>query len=673
MAYNGNELVRAAQSAEEVDKTTENAWANPITYASQIYCNLINTPTGDVLEVTGQLSQINPGPETKLKYLFVLYEDNIEFEGEICQHITRAIEPSATGSSIRVSGDKVASVNKQFSVDTLDKVENAGSLFIVFDADTNEVYTYSHCTLRSPHITRGIGGKHTPDRPIVLEFDKDIDPSTFSNDSVLCVSSIGRPIKGDYSVSGNICTFTPEKSFKEGSEYAFYLKGSLDGIKSISGNEMDDNYTCHFTAEETEQAELVIDTESLNIEKLTESVEKRIKLTNNGNADLIGNVSTDETWLTVIPQEFTIKPGETIDVMITITPNGLDKGTYNYSVNISSNGGNSTIPVTFEYSPITATLFIEPDQIDFGEVTIGESKTLEFKLSADSSVSGAICANKDWIMLGTPSFEFASGTVEVTITPNELGELSGEISIESNGGNFTIPVIVSCIEKASIQIESELQSPTTETQIELLVKMTPANKRFNLYHNDELIEENRSTAANGEMRLYIDLVPGYNTFKVESIDTEEIVMSDITIIRQLILKLWIDKTDFMINDQTVQLDVAPTVFSPPLPKELENNTYMPIRAVAEALGAEVDWVGTEKKVTLTQKRSDGSQIYIEMWINKRMAKVNGVETTLNDNGTLYPAIISGRTMLPLRFVANNLGAKVGWDGAERKITLTFPN
>ena len=128
----------------------------------------------------------------------------------------------------------------------------------------------------------------------------------------------------------------------------------------------------------------------------------------------------------------------------------------------------------------------------------------------------------------------------------------------------------------------------------------------------------------------------------------------------------------MINDETFQLDVAPTVSSPPLPPELKNNTYMPIRAVAEALGAKVGWVGAEKKVTLTQIKSDGSQNFIELWINKKIAKVNGVETTLNDAGTLYPAIISSRTMLPLRFVANNLGASVGWNGAEKKITLTFP-
>lgn len=672
MAYNGSEIIRFAQSAEEVDKTAEKAWANPLTYGSTIDCRLKETPTVNILEVAGHLNQVNPGPQTKLKYLFFLYEDFCEFEEEYCFHITKAIEPSASGSSIRVSGDEVTNVKKEFSLDPVSKVENAGVLFVVFNADTKEVYTYAHCTLRSPHITKGIGGKHTPDKPIIIMFDKDIEPSTFSDETVLCISSIGRPIKGTYDVDGNTCIFTPNKSFTKDEEYTFYLKGSVGGIKSVSGHEMDDNFTCHFVAEEVEQAELVIDTETLEFDKLVESSNKIIKITNNGNADLTGRASTGMTWLTTNPIEFTVKPGETLEMKIMIDPSGLQEGSHNCNVIISSNGGNATIPVAFEYAPITAILVVKPMALDFGEVTINKSKTLDLNLTADAIVSGTIIGDEDWIKIDETTFEFDSGTVKVTVTPTEIGEMSGELVIESNGGNFTIPVNVICIDNASIEIVSESPSPTTDPQAELLIKMVPVNKKFDLYQNGSLIKNDVDTAANGEMRLYIDLVPGINVFEVESVDTEILVTSKVTIIRQIILKLWIDKTNFMINDEIVQLDVAPTVSSPPLPKELENNTYMPIRAVAEALGAEVGWVGAEKKVTLTQKRSDGSQTFIELWINNRTAKINGIETKLNDDGTLYPAIISGRTMLPLRFVANNLGADVGWDGAERKITLTFP-
>jgi len=37
-----------------------------------------------------------------------------------------------------------------------------------------------------------------------------------------------------------------------------------------------------------------------------------------------------------------------------------------------------------------------------------------------------------------------------------------------------------------------------------------------------------------------------------------------------------------------------------------------------------------------------------------------------------PEIISGRTMLPLRFVSKQLGAKIDWDGTTKTITITYP-
>jgi len=672
MAYNGNEMVRVAQSPGEVDATSDRAFANPLIYGSSLDCKIKKTPIGKLLEVTGHLEQINPGSKVKLKYIFFLYEDFLEFEEEPTLHITRAITPSAKGSSIRVIAGEVKNVKKEFPLDVIKEEENMGVLFAIFDASTDEVYTYAHWTSRGPHITRGIGKKYSPDKPIILEFDKDIDSSSFSEETILCVSSIGRTVKGSYNVSGNTCTFTPAKSLKKGNEYTFYLKGGEGGLKSQSGFELDDDIIYPFVAEESEEAIIEVDTEKLDFGKLNDSAEKTVVIKNIGNAKLTGKASTGMTWLTVDPIQINVDPGKALELTAKINPKGMDEGFYDCNIIISTNGGNSTIPVSFQYVPITSTLVINPEKLDFGEVTINKSKTMKLNLSADGVVKGIISVDEDWLKTSKTEFEFDNGEIEITVSPTKTGELSAEISIESNGGNFTIPVSVVCTGKSSIEIISETPNPTTDTQAELVIKMVPSNKRFNLYLNGVISHRDVETAANGEMRLYVDLVPGFNSFKVESIGTDEIVTAEVSVTRQIILQLWIGKTNFMINDETFQLDVAPTVSSPPLPSELKNNTYMPIRAVAEALGAKVGWVGAEKKVTLTQIKSDGSQNFIELWINKKIAKVNGVETTLNDAGTLYPAIISSRTMLPLRFVANNLGASVGWNGAEKKITLTFP-
>jgi hypothetical protein len=53
---------------------------------------------------------------------------------------------------------------------------------------------------------------------------------------------------------------------------------------------------------------------------------------------------------------------------------------------------------------------------------------------------------------------------------------------------------------------------------------------------------------------------------------------------------------------------------------------------------------------------------------------NGI--VLYINGSIYGADIiieNDRTLVPLRFISENLGAQVGWDGAERKVTITDGN
>ena len=53
--------------------------------------------------------------------------------------------------------------------------------------------------------------------------------------------------------------------------------------------------------------------------------------------------------------------------------------------------------------------------------------------------------------------------------------------------------------------------------------------------------------------------------------------------------------------------------------------------------------------------------------------MNGVDTPIDaTNPKVVPEIINGRIMLPLRFVAENLGAKVDWEPSIQTITITYP-
>jgi hypothetical protein len=91
-------------------------------------------------------------------------------------------------------------------------------------------------------------------------------------------------------------------------------------------------------------------------------------------------------------------------------------------------------------------------------------------------------------------------------------------------------------------------------------------------------------------------------------------------------------------------------------------TVLPIRAVVEAMGGTVGWNGNEKKVTITARGST-----VEMWIDSITIRVNGSQKKID----VAPAIINGRTMVPVRFVTENLNCTVDWDGVTKKVTIKY--
>jgi photosystem II stability/assembly factor-like uncharacterized protein len=105
--------------------------------------------------------------------------------------------------------------------------------------------------------------------------------------------------------------------------------------------------------------------------------------------------------------------------------------------------------------------------------------------------------------------------------------------------------------------------------------------------------------------------------------------------------------------------------SPPVIKN--GRTLVPIRAIIEALGGTVGWDKTARKATVSL-----GETTISLWIGKNGATVNGKSTPIDStNARVVPEIISDTTMLPLRFVTENLGATVSWEQGTQTITITY--
>ncbi|MBL0389052.1 copper amine oxidase N-terminal domain-containing protein [Tumebacillus sp. ITR2] len=120
-----------------------------------------------------------------------------------------------------------------------------------------------------------------------------------------------------------------------------------------------------------------------------------------------------------------------------------------------------------------------------------------------------------------------------------------------------------------------------------------------------------------------------------------------------VANLWVDNTKFTVNGTEKWFDVAPFVQG--------DRTFVSLRALSETVGAKVDWAGETGTVTVTA----GSDV-LKFWIGKDYMTFNGQTRQI---GT--PAfIVNDRTQIPLRFIAEQLGWNVDWNGGTNSITLT---
>jgi len=108
-----------------------------------------------------------------------------------------------------------------------------------------------------------------------------------------------------------------------------------------------------------------------------------------------------------------------------------------------------------------------------------------------------------------------------------------------------------------------------------------------------------------------------------------------------------------LNGSQLSFDVPPT---------LDNGrTLVPLRAIFEAIGADVKWDGDTQTVTATK---DGT--VVALTIGSKTAYKNNGPVELDVPGK----IINQRTLVPLRFVGEAFGSNVVWDGNTRTITIT---
>lgn len=113
----------------------------------------------------------------------------------------------------------------------------------------------------------------------------------------------------------------------------------------------------------------------------------------------------------------------------------------------------------------------------------------------------------------------------------------------------------------------------------------------------------------------------------------------------------------MLNGNYLYSDVPPTI--------IDDRTLVPMRAIFEALNADVSW--DEATATATAKaKVKKKDVEIKLTENQKTVYVNDEPVELD-----VPAmIINGRFVVPVRFVAETFGATVNWNAQAERVDIT---
>ncbi len=337
---------------------------------------------------------------------------------------------------------------------------------------------------------------------------------------------------------------------------------------------------------------------------------------------------------------------------------------------------------TFKVVP--PTVKVDPETVPF---TIPATATHVTFTVTDAHGHGAPGVE---VTLGTSGFSSSaegygwSATVGTTGTNGEVDwafvpPYSGSYTV---GTSFSTDCTLPCGWSAPsglATIEAKYQAPVKDTEAPTLTITAP--KDGETVNTDMVTVEGTVTDNVGVTELYVgtqkvsfapdgsfsatvQLSEGKNTIKVFAFDAAgNKAEKDLTVtyapLKKTVITVQIGSDVMTVNGQVQQLDVAPVIHN--------GHTYLPLRAIAEALGAKVDWIAATKGITLTLgKHTVGLQIgNVSAVVDGNVVAIFPPYLQPYGDGT-YAA-----TMVPLRVIAEGLGAEVTWDPATRVVTITL--
>ena len=330
----------------------------------------------------------------------------------------------------------------------------------------------------------------------------------------------------------------------------------------------------------------------------------------------------------------------------------------------------NAVTITIDGMDVT---FVLAEGVELGEIAVGDTvkitspsslKTKDIKsaTSIEKVVEEEVAGPSYFRHVGTVS-AVAEGSVdvvidEVTVTfattdTTVIYTIAGDEAEAVKEGDMVIvatksPLMSRDIKEAAAIVITNEEAPTT-----VYVDTFAKSEEGLLSADGELVlaMENADEYDGKKLLVFYD----FATMSLPAITNpvKVVVLEDVEAAEKVTISFNVGSSIVNINGEDVEVE-KPYIVGVGV-------TLVPIRVISESFGAEVNWDGETKTVTV----KDG-ETTIVVTVGSKKATVNGEEKELEEAPELTE---NGFTMIPLRFISENLGAEVGYVHETQAITV----
>ena len=185
-----------------------------------------------------------------------------------------------------------------------------------------------------------------------------------------------------------------------------------------------------------------------------ENTSLALDITNSGKGTLEWTIEEEIEWLTC-----SVISGTTTDkvssVVVKVSREGMEKGSYSETIVVSSNGGSKIVKVKMSVGT-TIKLSVEPDELDFGAVVA--EKEIVVTNNGPSAIEYTASSANNWLTLSKNSASVTKTDYIHAIVSREglaAGSYTSSITISTDGGDIVIPVKMEVAAKSAPAVTLE--------------------------------------------------------------------------------------------------------------------------------------------------------------------------------------------------------------------------